>query len=176
MAVDFEKLWNAYPQEYAPCCLPDGTPAFANQCAIRFGLALTDGGVNIAGFPGVRCWHKHGGRHLLRGEEVVVWMKKNRSVFGNVEIYQSADQSTFQGRKGLIFCRNFWGPGNQGDHIDLWNRTYLKSGNPDYISRSQEVWFWEMEAYTIATDELKEELEGTLNLRKKIRQGKGKSK
>jgi hypothetical protein len=148
--LDFNRLWAAYPQQYHPCQTIDGTPHFENQCAIRFGIALIDGGVNVRSFRGVRCWHGHGFRHLLRGEEIAAWMKKNPSVFGQVRIYHSVDQSVFTGRRGLIFCRNFWGEGNQGDHIDLWNRTHMASGDPTYISRSAEVWFWELEANTLA--------------------------
>jgi hypothetical protein len=144
--IDFDRLWAAYPQLYHPCQASDGTPHFENQCAIRFGIALIDGGIDVRGVGGVRCWYGHGSRHLLRGEEIAAWMRSNPSVFGQVRIYHSVDQSLFTGRRGLIFCRNFWGPGNQGDHIDLWNRTYMASGNPAYISRSEEVWFWEVDA------------------------------
>lgn len=147
--LNFGKLWSAYPQQYAPCQASDGAPHFPNQCAIRFGLALISGGVDVRSFRGVRCWHGHGTKHLLRGEEIAAWMKSKPSVFGRVTIYGSADETTFAGRRGLLFCRNFWGPGNQGDHIDLWNRTYMASGDPSYIARSAEVWFWEIEATTM---------------------------
>jgi hypothetical protein len=147
--IDFDRLWRAYPVDYAPCRLSDGTPAFDNQCAIRFGIALGDGGVDLRTFPGVRCWHGHSGRHLLRGEEIAAWMKAKPEIFGTVTIKTSADETTFLGRRGLIFCRNFWGSGNQGDHIDLWNRDHLKGGSTGYISRSEEVWFWEIDAVTL---------------------------
>lgn len=139
--MDFTKLWNAYPTEYSPCH-SSGTPNFENQCAIRFGLSLMNGGVNLSRFPGVRCWHGHNGQHLLRGEELAAWMYKNPRVFGTCEIRRDSDHTTYSGRVGLLFCRNFWGPGSQGDHIDLWNRDHMKTGFADYISRSQEVWFW----------------------------------
>jgi hypothetical protein len=67
--MDFEKLWNAYPQEYSPCQSNDGSPRLRNQCAIRFGISLMDAGINASGFDGVRCWYGHGTKHLLRGEE-----------------------------------------------------------------------------------------------------------
>lgn len=144
--MDFDKLWNAYPHEYSPCKLSNGDPSFPNQCAIRFGVALADGGIDVSGFNGARCWHGHDGKHLLRGEELAAWMKRNRAVFGSVVIKANADQSTFLGKRGLIFCRNFWGPGNQGDHIDLWNRNHMSTGSPEYIARSAETWFWEIDS------------------------------
>jgi hypothetical protein len=51
---------------------------------------------------------------------------------------------------GSSFVANFWGESNQGDHIDLWNRNFMKSGDLSYIGRSSEVWFWEIEANTLA--------------------------
>jgi hypothetical protein len=147
--VDFDRLWNAYPQDYYPCRPANDDPSFANQCAIRFGLALIDGGVNASSFLGTRCWHGHSGRHLLRGEEIAAWMRSKPAVFGPVVIVPNANETTFLGRRGLMFCRNFWGPGNQGDHIDLWNKNHMKTGNPDYISRSEETWFWEIDSTAI---------------------------
>ena len=44
----------------------------------------------------------------------------------------------------LIFLLNFWGAGNQGDHIDLWNGTKMTRGAPEYFTAAQEVWFWEL--------------------------------
>ena len=40
---------------------------------------------------------------------------------------------------------NFWGPGNQGDHIDLWNGSSQAYGTDEYFYRAQEVWFWDMD-------------------------------
>jgi hypothetical protein len=32
------------------------------------------------------------------------------------------------GKKGINFFKDYYGPGNQGDHIDLWNGTRLTRG------------------------------------------------
>ncbi|NEJ82113.1 hypothetical protein GR268_36650 [Rhizobium leguminosarum] len=146
--MDFDLLWNSYPQDYSPCRLANGDPGFANQCAIRFGLALINGGIDVSRFDGACCWHGHGSQHLLRGEEIADFMKRHPAIFGKVVIRAKADETTFVGRRGIIFCRNFWGPGNQGDHIDLWNRNHMKTGDPGYIGRSEETWFWEIDATT----------------------------
>ncbi len=45
--LDFAKLWSAYPSDYNPC-QTNGSSNFPNQCAIRFGMALIDGGVNVS--------------------------------------------------------------------------------------------------------------------------------
>ena len=47
-------------------------------------------------------------------------------------------------RRGIAMFRNFWGAGNSGDHIDLWNGARIALGDLDFFERSQEIWFWEM--------------------------------
>ena len=142
--MDFNALWKAYPIESAPCHT-DGDPNFENQCAIRLGVALQDGGFSLAAFGGARCWHNHGSRHTLRAEELAGWMKSKPDQYGPVTIYRNVDANSFLGRRGIMFCRNFWGPGNQGDHIDLWKLDIMRTGDSSYIARSQEVWFWDGE-------------------------------
>jgi hypothetical protein len=48
----------------------------------------------------------------------------------------------YSGRTGIVFFRNFWGPGSQGDHIDLWNGNRMTHGEVTYFRRAQSVWFW----------------------------------
>jgi hypothetical protein len=50
----------------------------------------------------------------------------------------------YTGRSGIVFFQDFWGTGNQGDHIDLWDGTTVRTGARDYFSRSREVWFWQV--------------------------------
>jgi hypothetical protein len=57
--------------------------------------------------------------------------------------HQASHQS-YLGRRGIVACINFWGSGNQGDHIDLWDGSVMAHGGRDYFQRSQEIWFWEM--------------------------------
>lgn len=140
--LDFDRLWNGYPTDHSPCKTDDNYPAFENQCAIRMGVALAAGGVNLQSFSGARCWHGHAPKHTLRAEELANWMKATPAVFGPVEVKLGANEDAFHGRRGLIFCKDFWGLGNQGDHIDLWNLDKMASGSAAYISRSPQVWFW----------------------------------
>jgi len=58
--MNFDTLWKAYPNDHDPCQAADGAPNFPNQCAIRLGLALIDGGVDLSRFPGTGCWFGHG--------------------------------------------------------------------------------------------------------------------
>ncbi|HVK54554.1 MAG TPA: T6SS effector amidase Tae4 family protein [Burkholderiales bacterium] len=62
---------------------------------------------------------------------------------------------------GIIFFQNYWGPGNQGDHIDLWNgarltaldswlRIHVRVGSfglhslgfGSDLEKSASTWFW----------------------------------
>src|SRR5690606_8906673 len=80
--VDFDTVWNAHPKiaedELEPCKGPDGNSPYANQCAIRLGIALKAAGVVVPkktkGKAGgvAQCWMKgHGdAQHCLRAEEL----------------------------------------------------------------------------------------------------------
>jgi len=64
-----------------------------------------------------------------------------------------------KGRKGIVFIQNYWGPGHQGDHIDLWNGTRLTDrfswarihlrvsweGTFSDFRKAQSIWFWELQ-------------------------------
>lgn len=157
LTLDFDRLWAAYPTESSPC-ETDGDPNFENQCAIRMGLALQDGGFPLDAFTGARCWHGHGRRHTLRAEELAAWLRSRPGEFGRATVHRRVDANRFIGRRGIIFCRNFWGPGNQGDHIDLWKRSIMRTGDSSYIARSQEVWFWDAELASLRLAEWEQAL------------------
>lgn len=75
-----------------------------------------------------------------------------------------AGQEVFEkinGKTGIVLFQNYWGPGSQGDHIDLWNcsrltdwftwvRIHARIGSVGVHSitpltdfeKSQSVWFW----------------------------------
>jgi hypothetical protein len=48
----------------------------------------------------------------------------------------------FIGRQGIFAFFNFWGPGNTGEHIDVWNGSRIALGDNNYFERSEEIWFW----------------------------------
>ncbi len=152
MTADFNTLWGNHPmnkeKDDSPCKNKSGTAAFANQCAIRMGVCFKRSAVDLSSFKKVRCWfHDKSEEHILRAEELANWMKTQKTQFGEVDIKKKSDNisdADYKGKTGIAFFMNFWGPGNSGDHIDLWNKDKMAKGSPDYFSLSQEVWFWEL--------------------------------
>jgi hypothetical protein len=146
--VQFDKLWKSHPANWIPevqyPCQSNGNRNFKEQCSIRMSVALQKAGADMSSFHGVCCWFGHGRQHVLRAEELASWLKSNMSVAGKVSISKHAIADNYSGKQGIVFCRNFWGEGNQGDHIDVWDGTKMALGNPNYFSRSQEVWFWRL--------------------------------
>ena len=152
----FNKIWENHPSvdnffDDFPCTNENGNKAFENQCAIRLGVALESAGVSTQGFQGVRCWHGHKPGHILRAEEMANWLKGASSPFKNMIEFEAKDGfSKIKGKKGIIFFKDYYGPGNQGDHIDLWNgsrlsryRTWVEFAirGGSHYSKST-VWFW----------------------------------
>ena len=85
----------------------------------------------------------------MRVEEIKLFIKR-RGFFGQPEVARSSrgklSQTPYVGRQGIVAFRNFCGRGNQGDHIDLWWSAFMAGfrSHPDYFSRSQEIWFWDI--------------------------------
>jgi hypothetical protein len=152
----FAQLWAAHPALQSPPvinpCSTNGVPNHENQCAIRLGVAIANGGVGLASYPGAFCWSGHGRTHALRVEQMKLWLDSEEAWFlpnYAEKHYRNARglQKTFHyflGRQGIVAFLNFWGPGNSGDHIDLWDGTSIAHGDLNYFERSQELWFWEI--------------------------------
>jgi hypothetical protein len=84
-------------------------------------------------------------------EEMKLWLNSENATFvGYAEISRKdkrghqASYHAYTGRRGIVAFLNFWGRGNQGDHIDLWDGSVVAHGGRDYFERSQEIWCWEM--------------------------------
>jgi hypothetical protein len=151
----FTKFWRNHPAlQPSPVINPCSTGEISNyddQCVIRLGVAMSLSGISLASYTGAFCWHKHGRQHPLRVEQMKLWLNSDNAAFvGSAEISRKdrrghqASSHAYSGRRGIVACINFWGRGNQGDHIDLWNGGALAHGGLDYFERSQEIWFWEM--------------------------------
>jgi hypothetical protein len=132
-------------------CKQNGKKAFENQCAIRLGESLRKSGVNFNTFKGAKCWHGHKPAHILRAEELATWLKSSFSPFKNVIEFEGINGfSSIAGKKGIIFFKDYYGPAQQGDHIDLWNGSRLTrysswfqfafSDGRHYSDAT--VWFW----------------------------------
>lgn len=141
--MSFSEMWAAFPGDAQPCVPDNNEPMFENQCAIRLGIALEGAGIDLSNYPGTRCWHGHGGAHVIRAQELANWLDQTCEAVPSAEKYAGATADVF-GRQGIIFCRNFWGEHNEGDHIDLWDGAAMRRGEADWIEQSEEVWFWEV--------------------------------
>ena len=119
------------------------------------GECFEKAGVSTARWPVRRCWqHKKEGAHILAAEELANALAQV-SVPGAKKVEKFAGNDGFEKivrRTGIVFFKNFYGPGMQGDHIDLWNGWRLSSlASPISIytpwgSQYQkgEIWFWEV--------------------------------
>jgi len=141
--VSFQKLWDNHPYPDNPCDIE----TFANQCAIRMGVALEKSNVDTTSFdikyPKRRCYpgFKHKPRHILAAQELANWLETQSKVVGTVNKKKNVTSGDYGGKKGIVFIKNGWGP---TDHIDLWDGTNMKAGDSTYFSLGQEVWFWEL--------------------------------
>ena len=152
MPVSFQTLWRNHPRNRtpavdSPCVDAKGSPAYQNQCAIRISVCLHASGVGLGSFRGAMCWHNHGRRHILRAEQMGAWLRTSR-IFGETHVRQQAPRASlssaaYSSLRGIILFRNFWGRGNQGDHIDLWFHNRMPGVTDlSFFPRSEEIWFW----------------------------------
>ena len=137
-SLTFQTLWENHPARAYPC----DQSTFKNQCAIRMGVALEKSGIDTSSFdtlyPGRRCWLGHTPGHILAAQELANWIHQNPDVFGT---RQKIEPHSYPDQSGIIFIKNGWGA---TDHIDVWDGSHLKGGDPTYIGRGEEVWFWKI--------------------------------
>jgi len=157
--LDFRKLWRNHPTsgegEVFPCRDVHDMPNFDNQCAILMGTCLLRSDL-LRGYDKATCWYRGHKGHTLRARELADWMRRRSERFGRVEVRRNVSWGAYKGRTGVVCFHNFWGVGNQGDHIDLWDGTGIirreldpslegpgmANGSLDYFERAEEVWFW----------------------------------
>ena len=149
----FRKLWENHPTGDFPCST-NGKKNFDNQCAIRMGSCFERSGIPTRRWPVRRCWqHKGEDSHILAAEELANTLTKiTIPGITIVEKYSGAEgMKRIDNRKGIVFFKDFYGPGMQGDHIDLWNGWRLSSFSSvlsiytPFGSHYEKgaVWFWE---------------------------------
>ncbi len=159
--IKFAELWknhplNWSPSEAHPCRKPDGTwePSLDNQCAIKMSIALAGAGINMSACSERKCWFKGHKNHVLVAQKLADWLSRSAQLGTPKKfirrqtkeaVFQQTVVSAINGKQGIVFCQNFWGANNQGDHLDVWNGLAM-SGNllHDYFGRSANVWFWEI--------------------------------
>ena len=159
--VKFKAVWDAHPMnlptpEHDPCRNAAGDPAFANECAVRMGVALKGAGVTVPASKAVKhCWYAGHVQHTLLAEQVAGWILLQKAKFGkadkkvgkNWDATNGVDVSYFKDKKGIIFFKDFWKRSDAeksptGDHIDIWDGQKQGSGSDDYFERSKQLWFW----------------------------------
>ena len=161
MALAFQKMWDSHPSNLKPtpddhpCKKKDGTSAFENQCAIRLGIALNGGGMNMKAYTKARCWYGHSTVHALRAQELADWLSLSAQLGKPIKFKAERGVdlkltvlTAVNGKKGIVFCQDFWAPSpggaNVGDHIDLWDGTAMAHGSSSYFGPAKQVWFWEI--------------------------------
>lgn len=124
-------------------CAANEKGNFDNQCSIRVSVCLLCR-IRVSAWvqaKGVYCWHGHGKRHVLRAQELANWIAGQPYLFGPLVKIHSLARA--KGKMGIVVFKDFWGQGNQGDHIDVWDGKKMPkdSGANSYFSHAKEVWF-----------------------------------
>ena len=148
----FADLWKHHPGSGV---FPCDDELFANQCAIRMGVALEGAGIDSSSFGVRRCAtsfpklkdHKPG--HILAAQELADALVKHSATWGRESQVRKLIGSMqdnwgeFKNRKGIVFIQNGWG---STDHIDLWDGVIdvMKGGDHSYRLRGEKVWFWRL--------------------------------
>ena len=181
--VAFNDLWFGHPINESvqlPCVAPRemknlegsiikaGRPTYANQCAIRTGVALKRAGVPPSTLRGLTtCGVHHPDQmHYIRAAELarglagasIPGMQPRRIITGT-------DVSEFYpelfGKTGIIYIQDYWHRSSDkrgrptGDHIDVWNgyRSSAKwlmewfswLGYYSNYAQAKEIWFWQVD-------------------------------
>lgn len=153
----FHQLWINHPNVKGEGPQLDKSQ-YQNQCAINLYAALQRAGANVKTFNGQLSWQKDKPKYAVRAQELANWLARPGMLPGT-KVEKFSGKEVFEkirGKRGIIFFQNYWGPGNQGDHIDLWDgfrlthprsiaQIYLRFGpiglGSDYRD-SESAWFW----------------------------------
>jgi len=157
MPVSFAALWANHPTIKGDAPLLD-RDVYKDQCAINLAAAFMRAGVSFDRFPGTFSWQADKPKYPIRAQEFANWFSQSQGgLMHRVEKYEGKDGfEKIAGRSGVIFIQNYWGPGRQGDHIDLWSGARLTDFSSwfrvhmgisweglmtDYRKASA-IWFW----------------------------------
>ena len=120
--------------------------------------SLERNGADLKTFRGVRSREKGKPKYALRAQELADWLVTPFSRLPH-PVKKYSGKETFDkiaGQRGVIFFQNYWGPGQQGDHIDLWDGSRLTDwkswarihlhvswqGTWSDYRQAPSVWFW----------------------------------
>lgn len=122
----FQELWNNHPNIKGEDSLLD-KKQYQNQCAVNLYAALLRSKTNVRSFSGQLSWQKGKPQYAIRAQELADWLARPGTLHC-IKIEKFSGKEVFKkinGKRGIIFFQNYWGPGHQGDHIDLWNGNRL---------------------------------------------------
>ncbi len=165
--MSFAELWKNHPVVTGEPALLDRA-TYENQCAINLSAALTRSGIDMKSYNGVWSWQKDKPKYAIRAQELANWLGlagkvgSSREKFSAPEAFGNVDgKKGMMRRTGIVFVQNYYGPSNQGDHIDLWNGSRLtgvsswarlnlrigRFGVHSFTSlsdmlKAEQVWFW----------------------------------
>jgi hypothetical protein len=153
----FASLWSNHPNIKGDAPVLD-KKVYENQCAINVGAAWLRSGMTLSGYTGALSWEKDKPKYPIRAQELANWFASPHShlpfkvqKFGGKEVFEK-----ISGKPGIIFFQNYWGTGNQGDHIDLWNGSRLTHwiswlqiharigsvGINSDLRKAESIWYW----------------------------------
>lgn len=152
----FANLWRNHPKIRGeePLLNP---AAYPNQCAINLHAALLRSGFNMKTFTGTLSWQKDRTKYAIRAQEMADWLARPGILQGGAKKFSGKEAfENMAAKTGIVFFQNYWGPSEQGDHIDLWNGSRLTDWTSwiriqaginipgvwsDY-KKAKSVWFW----------------------------------
>lgn len=158
----FAQLWANHPVIKGDTPLLDSA-VYQNQCAINMSAALLRSGVDMRTYPGAKSWQKDKPKYAIRAEELANWLATGAAhlptkliKFAGEDVKSAFDK--IDGKTGIIFLQDYYGPGLSGDHIDLFNKnrmTNLSSwfriatgfsyeGRWSDYKKSKTIWLWDM--------------------------------
>jgi hypothetical protein len=164
--ANFTTLWNNHPTVKGEKPLLD-TVSYENQCAVNLAAAMMRSGYDFKTYRGVKSWQKEGTKYPIRAEQLASWLTTAAAKLPNKVVQYNGKEikdektgqdvfDTLNNKTGIIFFRDYWGPGMQGDHIDLWNGARMTARSSwfraqlgityegmwsDFL-KAKAVWFW----------------------------------
>ncbi|KRB79932.1 T6SS effector amidase Tae4 family protein [Noviherbaspirillum sp. Root189] len=154
--VAFSELWRNHPKVKGDAPVLDPT-AYPNQCAINLYAALVRSGFNVKTFTGVFSWQKEKPKYAICAQELANWLARPSILNSKMQKLTGKDAfDSMTSKAGIVFFQHYWGPDEQGGHVDLWNgsrltdwtswiRIHANMNIPGVWSdykKAKSVWFW----------------------------------
>lgn len=154
--VSFPELWRNHPKVKGDAPVLNQA-LYPNQCAINMFAALVRSGFRVESFQGTLSWEKGKPKYAIRAQEVADWLARPGVINSRLEKYSGKEAfDRMDTKSGIVFFQHYWGPSEQGNHIDLWNGSRLTDWRswlqirahlsiPGILSdyrKAKSVWFW----------------------------------